>query len=1021
MKKLLLFVIMCTLGIFTANAQNRLESITKAYEGDNITYVYEEGTNNVVKILKGVASNEGNQYVTFLQYENGVLVKTEYTFAKTDATINDIDKSSYSAEWDAVEYTYSEGRLVSYKDLQYRNWYSYTEPWGETEYTLVYDGDKVTSITFEGSSNNTRITYEYENDRLVRETKLYFSEWAEPEPGDVVEYSIEYVYDEAGNCTSATKYTHYNGKTPSETTEYIYDETKLATNIYCFTYPHEVKPVNTNIIAKASTYGYYADWIENEETGEWEQGEPVKGEATETIYNYSFATIAKPLAPAGLTAEVLSDTEVKLMWDVVADAASYNVYNGTELAGTTSNATYTVTGLTAETEYTFTVTAANEGGESGASNAVKVKTLKAVEITPAAVAFGEVTLGGNYWLKAGATREVSVATFGKEVKSIAVDNAFFTLNYEITANPILLNVGYDVNGAEGAQEGVITVTLTNDATYTIPVTATAYTPVTPDIFELAQEITFTDGVYTNKPDFATLHDNYSGAPDAVYTFTLNENEAVEVKVTGTNGKYAIYSEEGGFETIIERKEKILETTFSYDFNDGSLDDFIVEDYDEYKDYTWELEEDGDGYRLISDAHLAAYEGEEYVTYIGAADERIFTKKAYPITEHSVLAMDINTEGQYGPFITVEVTKDGKNFTELAVVGPEPLEGCETPTAWLPKKVNIGAKLLEAGLELGEYQISLYHKEVAGGHYDVDNLSLTERGLVYPAGKYYLVASAEDEFTVDVKSVVYTGNEVIEPVIPVVPAAPVVTAEATTTTTVVLTWNAVEYAESYNVYQGEKRIAEVTAPATTYTVENLTPETEYTFIVKAVSEAGESEASNVVKVTTLAELQVPAAPVVTVVDVTESTIVFTWNKVEGAESYNIYAYDEFVGGLSDTIAGFNMLEPNTKYCFTVTAVNAAGESAHSAEVCATTLGEGIEENTASFNIYPNPVNDVLFIETEAEVEEVSIFDVYGRNQNLRSSETQNLSISVDVANLNSGVYFVKVVTNEGEVVKRFVKK
>ena len=80
------------------------------------------------------------------------------------------------------------------------------------------------------------------------------------------------------------------------------------------------------------------------------------------------------------------------------------------------------------------------------------------------------------------------------------------------------------------------------------------------------------------------------------------------------------------------------------------------------------------------------------------------------------------------------------------------------------------------------------------------------------------------------------------------------------------------------------------------------------------------------------------------------------------------------------------------------------------------GDAIEESTLSFNVYPNPVNGVLFIETEAEINEVSIFDVYGRQQVNMTTGQQ-----VDVKNLNSGVYFVKVVTENAEVVKRFVKK
>ncbi len=81
-------------------------------------------------------------------------------------------------------------------------------------------------------------------------------------------------------------------------------------------------------------------------------------------------------------------------------------------------------------------------------------------------------------------------------------------------------------------------------------------------------------------------------------------------------------------------------------------------------------------------------------------------------------------------------------------------------------------------------------------------------------------------------------------------------------------------------------------------------------------------------------------------------------------------------------------------------------------------ESIGEETVSFNIYPNPVDDKLYIETEVEIEEVVVYDVYGRQQELSAVSCQPSAI--DVSNLNSGVYFVKVVTKEGETVKRFIK-
>ena len=80
-------------------------------------------------------------------------------------------------------------------------------------------------------------------------------------------------------------------------------------------------------------------------------------------------------------------------------------------------------------------------------------------------------------------------------------------------------------------------------------------------------------------------------------------------------------------------------------------------------------------------------------------------------------------------------------------------------------------------------------------------------------------------------------------------------------------------------------------------------------------------------------------------------------------------------------------------------------------------EGVDELTASFLLYPNPANDKLYIETETEVEGVVVYDAFGRQQ---TTDNGQQSI-VDVSNLNAGVYFVMIKTNEGVVVKRFIKQ
>lgn len=87
----------------------------------------------------------------------------------------------------------------------------------------------------------------------------------------------------------------------------------------------------------------------------------------------------------------------------------------------------------------------------------------------------------------------------------------------------------------------------------------------------------------------------------------------------------------------------------------------------------------------------------------------------------------------------------------------------------------------------------------------------------------------------------------------------------------------------------------------------------------------------------------------------------------------------------------------------------------------TEGDAVEEMTSSsFKVYPNPVNDRLYIEAESEILEVVVFDIFGRLQVTETPSRQG-DVTVDVVDLNSGVYFVKVVTENGEIAKRFIKE
>ena len=147
---------------------------------------------------------------------------------------------------------------------------------------------------------------------------------------------------------------------------------------------------------------------------------------------------------------------------------------------------------------------------------------------------------------------------------------------------------------------------------------------------------------------------------------------------------------------------------------------------------------------------------------------------------------------------------------------------------------------------------------------------------------------------------------------------------------------------------------------------------------------------------------------------------TWDEVVNALSYNVYRDNEFVANVNDNNYSDKELEYNTEYCYSVTALRNEQESESSEEVCIKTLGEGIEEITSSYQLYPNPAKDKLYITTNdyEYIEEISIYNLSGV---LIYKETDFNNKSVDVSDMVSGVYFIKVKTENETFIQKFIKE
>ena len=80
---------------------------------------------------------------------------------------------------------------------------------------------------------------------------------------------------------------------------------------------------------------------------------------------------------------------------------------------------------------------------------------------------------------------------------------------------------------------------------------------------------------------------------------------------------------------------------------------------------------------------------------------------------------------------------------------------------------------------------------------------------------------------------------------------------------------------------------------------------------------------------------------------------------------------------------------------------------------------MENNVADIAMYPNPVKDELILATEAKIEEIAIYDIYGRAVRQQVNMTTGQQV-IDVADLETGIYFINIKTNNGNIVKRLIK-
>jgi len=76
-------------------------------------------------------------------------------------------------------------------------------------------------------------------------------------------------------------------------------------------------------------------------------------------------------------------------------------------------------------------------------------------------------------------------------------------------------------------------------------------------------------------------------------------------------------------------------------------------------------------------------------------------------------------------------------------------------------------------------------------------------------------------------------------------------------------------------------------------------------------------------------------------------------------------------------------------------------------------------TNSFTIYPNPVNDILFIENNNNnmIQKIVVYDVMGKTV---IEQNDNVA-QIDFSNITKGLYLLKITSEKETIIKKIIKK
>ena len=225
---------------------------------------------------------------------------------------------------------------------------------------------------------------------------------------------------------------------------------------------------------------------------------------------------------------------------------------------------------------------------------------------------------------------------------------------------------------------------------------------------------------------------------------------------------------------------------------------------------------------------------------------------------------------------------------------------------------------------------------------------------------------------------------------------------------------------------------VTGDSLTYNLTGLTANTDYTYRA-FITFDGNTVYGEEMTFTTLPEEVPQPCDLPTGLHTTSlggDYITIAWNGNPNVSIWNIQyrmqndTWDSATSSTNSyTLTG---LEPETTYEIKVQGDCGNGNLSEWSTTITATTTVGIENYLLnSISLYPNPANDVINVQctmNNVQVTALEVFDVYGKLINtVETVCTPSPQTQINVSGLASGMYFVRVTTEQGVATKSFVKK